>query len=90
MNGRTEKILGTEKRPAGRVGGSEETNLERQLERIDISKAIVARVHQCIVTMVQDTVWTSGAISRWNGSICFLGNTTTPLRYRKGACSFCP
>ena len=80
MKGYTKKILGTEKRPAGRVKGTYKTNLERQVERIDISKAVVARVQQCIVTVVQDTVWTSGALSRWNGSICFLGNTTTPLR----------
>ena len=81
MNGCTKKILGTEKRPVGGHGRvSQKTNLERQVERIDISKAIVSRVHQSIVAMVQDTVWTSGAISRWNGSICFLGNTTTPLR----------
>ena len=76
MKGYTKKILGTEKRPAGRVKGTYKTNLERQVERIDISKAVVARVQQCIVTVV----WTSGAISCWNGSICFLGNTTTPLR----------
>ena len=74
------RFLAQRKGQQAEWGGSEETNLERQLERIDISKAIVARVHQCIVTMVQDTVWTSGVISRWNGSICFLGNTTTPLR----------
>ena len=80
MKGYTKKILGTEKRPAGKVKGTYKTNLEQQVERIDISKAVVARVQQCIVTVVQDTVWTSGAISRWNGSICFLGNTTTPLR----------
>ena len=73
------KILGTEKRLAGREEVYQKAQMKWYPERIDISKAVVSKVQQCIVTMVQDTVWTSGAISRWNGSICFLGNTTAHL-----------
>ena len=70
--------------------GPYKTNLKRKIGRVDICNAMVSRVQQCIVTMVQDTVWTSGVISRWNGSICFLGNTIRTSSVVKEGCSFCP
>ena len=59
------KILGIDKRPVAErkdhlkthLETHFKTHLEWQLERIDISKGMVSRAHQCIVTMVQDTVW---------------------------------